>query len=53
MRAIVRSCEKFEVRMLRPVEFEKLRIAVDPDTGKIRTALMLTGMRYAELQRES
>ena len=51
MRAIVRSSEQFEVRILRPVEFEKLRIAVDPDTGKIRTALLLTGMSYAELQR--
>jgi len=51
LRAIVRSSEKFEVRILRPVEFEKLRDAMDPDTKRICTALLLTGMRYAELQR--
>jgi integrase len=51
LRAIVRSSEKFEVRILRPVEFEKLRDAMDPDTRRICTSLLLTGMRYAELQR--
>jgi integrase len=51
LRAIVRSSEKFEVRILRPVEFEKIRDAMDPDTRKICTSLLLTGMRYAELQR--
>ena len=47
----MRSSEKFEVRILRPVEFEKLRDAMDVNTRKICTALLLTGMRYAELQR--
>ena len=47
----MRSSEKFEVRILRPVEFEKLRDAMDPDTRKICTALLLTGMRYAGLKR--
>ena len=47
----MRSSEKFEVRILRPMEFEKLRDAMDPDTRKICTALLLTGMRYAELCR--
>ena len=51
MRAIVRSSEKFEVRTLMPVEFEKLREAMDVDTRKICTALLLTGMRYAEFCR--
>ena len=51
MRAIVRSSEKFEVRILRPVEFEKIRDAMEPDTRRICTSLLLTGMRYAELQR--
>ncbi len=51
LRAIVRSSEKFEVRILRPVEFEKIRDAMDPDTRRICTSLLLTGMRYAELQR--
>ena len=51
MRAIVRSSEKFEVRILRPMEYEKLRDAMDVDTRKICTSLLLTGMRYAELQR--
>ncbi len=47
----MRSSEKFEVRILRPMEFEKLRDAMDVDTMKICTALLLTGMRYAELCR--
>ena len=38
-------------RSRRTVEFEKLRDAMDPDTRKICTALLLTGMRYAELCR--
>ena len=51
LRAIVRSTEKFQVRILRPVEFELLRDAMDPSTRRICTSLLLTGMRYAELQR--
>jgi len=51
LRAIVRSSEKFQVRILRPVEFETLRDAMDPNTRRICTSLLLTGMRYAELQR--
>ena len=51
MRAIVRSSEKFQVRILRPSEFEVLREAMDNDTKRIATSLLLTGMRYAELQR--
>ena len=51
MRPIVRSSEKFQVRILRPVEFETLRDAMDPNTRRICTSLLLTGMRYAELQR--
>ncbi len=51
MRSIVRSSEKFQVRILRPVEFESIRNAMDPDTRRICTSLLLTGMRYAELQR--
>ena len=47
----MRSSEKFEVRILRPMEYEKLRDAMDVDTRKICTALLLTGMRYAELCR--
>ena len=47
----MRSSEKFEVRILRLVEFEKLRDAMDPDTKRICASLLLTGMRYAELQR--
>ena len=47
----MRSSEQFEVRILRPVEFEKLRDAMDVNTRKICTALLLTGMRYAELCR--
>ena len=39
------------MRILRPVEFETLRDAMDPDTRRIYTSLLLTGMRYAELQR--
>ena len=51
LRAIVRSSEKFEVRILIPVEFEKIRDAMDPYTSRICTSLLLMGMRYAELQR--
>ena len=51
MRAIVRSSEKFQVRILRPSEFEVLRESMDNDTKRIATSLLLTGMRYAELQR--
>ena len=51
MRSIVRSSEKFQVRILRPAEFEIIRNAMDPDTRRICTSLLLTGMRYAELQR--
>ena len=47
----MRSSEKFEVRILMPPEFEELRDAMGPDTRKICTALLLTGMRYAELCR--
>lgn len=47
----MRSSKKFEVRILRPVEFEKLRDAMDPDTKRICVSLLLTGTRYAELQR--
>ena len=47
----MRSSEKFEVKIFRPVEFEKLRDAMDVNTNKICTALLLTGMRYAELCR--
>jgi len=41
----VRSSKKFEVRSLRPVQFEKLRDAMDPDTKRIGASLLLTGMR--------
>ena len=51
LRAIVRSSEKFQVRILRPSEFETIREAMDPCTRKICTSLLLTGMRYAELRR--
>ena len=51
LRAIVRSSEKFQVRILRPSEFETIREAMDSCTRKICTSLLLTGMRYAELQR--
>ena len=51
LRPIVRSSEKFQVRILRPVEFETLRDAMEPNTRRICTSLLLTGMRYAELQR--
>jgi hypothetical protein len=49
--SIVRSSEKFQVRILRPVEFEIMRNSMDPDTRRISTSLLLTGMRYAELVR--
>ena len=39
------------MRILRPVEFETLRDAMDPNTRRICTSLLLTGMRYAELHR--
>ncbi len=51
MRAIVRSSEKFEVRILRPSEWEILRDALDINMKRICTSLLVTGMRYAELQR--
>jgi integrase len=51
LRSIVRSSEKFQVRILRPVEFEIIRNAMEPDTRRICTSLLLTGMRYAELHR--
>jgi integrase len=51
LRSIVRSSEKFQIRILRPIEFEIIRNAMDPDTRRICTSLLLTGMRYAELQR--
>ena len=51
MRAIVRSSEKFEVRILRPSEWETLRDNLDIDMKRICTSLLITGMRYAELQR--
>ena len=38
------------MRILRPVEFETLRDAMDPNTRRMCTSLLLTGMRYAELQ---
>ena len=50
LRPIIRSSEKFQVRILRPVEFETLRDAMDPNTRRICTSLLLTGMRYAEVQ---
>ena len=51
LRAIVRSSEKFEVRILRPSEWETLRDSLDINTKRICTSLLVTGMRYAELQR--
>ena len=51
LRAIVRSSEKFEVRILRPSEWEILRDALDINMKRICTSLLATGMRYAELQR--
>ncbi len=51
MRAIVRSSEKFEVRILRPSEWEILRDSLDINMKRICTSLLVTGMRYAELQR--
>ena len=51
LRTIVISSEKFQVRILRPSEFETVRDAMDPDIRRICTSLLLTGMRYAELQR--
>ncbi|MCL4480154.1 MAG: hypothetical protein M1113_01540 [Candidatus Thermoplasmatota archaeon] len=47
----MRSSEKFQVRILRPIKFEELREAMGLDTRRICTSLLLTGMRYAELQR--
>ena len=43
--------EKFEVRILRPSEWEILRDSLDIDMKRICTSLLVTGMRYAELQR--
>ena len=51
MRAIVRSSDKFEVRILRPSEWEILRDNLDINMKRICTSPMVTGMRYAELQR--
>ena len=51
LRSIVRSSEKFEVRILRPSEWKTIRDAMDTDTKRICTSLLVTGMRYAELQR--
>ena len=51
LRAIVRSSEKFEVRILRPSEWEILRDNLDINMKRICTSLLVTGMRYAELQR--
>ena len=42
---------KVSGRNLRPVEFELLRDAMDPNIRRICTFLLLTGLRYAELQR--
>ena len=42
---------KFEVRILRPSEWETLRDALDINMKRICTSLLVTGMRYAELQR--
>lgn len=39
------------MRTLRPVEFETLRDAMDPNTRMICTSLLLQELRYAELQR--
>lgn len=51
LRSSIRSFEKFQVRILRSVESEIIRNALDPDNRRIITSLPLTGMRYAELQR--
>ncbi len=51
MNAIVKSSEKFQVRILRPEEWEKIRAEMDENTKKICTSLLLAGMRYVELQR--
>jgi len=51
LRAIVRSSEKFVVKILTPSEWEIIRDAIDMDTKRICTSLLATGMRYAELQR--
>ncbi len=51
MKPIIRSSESFQVRILRPVEFETLRDSMDGNTKKICTSLLVTGMRYVELQR--
>lgn len=51
MKPIIRSSEKYQVRILRSIEWEQLRDKMDTDTKKICTSLLVTGMRYAELQR--
>lgn len=51
MRPIVRSSNKFQVRILRPSEWETIRGSLDIDMKRICTSLLVTGMRYAELQR--
>jgi len=51
MNPIIRSSESFQVRILRPVEFEILRDSMDGNMKKLCTSLLVTGMRYVELQR--
>lgn len=48
LKPIVRSSTKFEVRILRPSEWEKFRDELDPNYKRICTSLLVTGMRYAE-----
>ena len=42
LRAIVRSSEKFEVRILRPSEWEVLRDSLDINMKRICTSLLAT-----------
>ena len=48
MKPIVRSSEKFQVRILRSAEWGQLREKMGIDTKKLCTSLLVTGMRYAE-----
>ena len=48
---LLRSSKNYQVRIMRPAEWEVLREALDPDMQKICTAQLLTGTRYAELER--
>lgn len=48
---IVRSSAKFEVKTFKTSKWEILRDARDMDTKRICTSLLVTGMKYAELQR--